>query len=65
MKKHKNLQTVKEHFNYFSSKNLKIVIKHIALNPAGVVQHGLIAWRCAPLRVLFIGTSFYSISNIY
>jgi hypothetical protein len=28
---YKNLQYVKEHFNYFSSKNLKIVSKYIAL----------------------------------
>jgi hypothetical protein len=42
---HKNLPYVKDHLNYFPSKNLKIVIKYIALNPAGVVQHGLIAGR--------------------
>ncbi|MFW6247291.1 MAG: hypothetical protein ACOC22_03930, partial [bacterium] len=61
--KHKNLQYAKERLNYFSSKNLKIGGKYIALNPTGVaspaksfsrVQHGLIAGRCAPHRVLFI-----------
>jgi hypothetical protein len=38
----------------FFSKNLKIVTKYIALNPAGVVQHRVIAWSCRPLRLLFI-----------
>jgi hypothetical protein len=32
-----------EHFNYFSSKNFKIVIKYIALSPASVVQFA--NWR--------------------
>ena len=43
---HKTLQHVKKHFNYSSSKNLKTVIKYIALNPAGVVQHIFIAGSC-------------------
>ena len=71
--KHKNLQHVNEHFNYSFSKNLKIAIKYITLNPAGVacptklfrrVQHGFIAGRCAPLRFLFITNwafDFYSL----
>jgi len=50
--KHINLQYVKEHFSYFSSKNCKIVFKYIALNPAGVAQSRL--WRDVSLRGLFI-----------
>ncbi len=52
----KNMQYVTEHFNYFSSKNRKIVIKYIALNTEGVVQFGIIAGTCRPHRDLFIIT---------
>jgi len=38
----------------YSPKTLKTFAKYIALNPADVVQHGLIAGSCRPLIVLFI-----------
>jgi len=57
----KNMQYIKEHLGYFSSKNRKIVIKYIALNTEGVVQFGIIAGTCRPLRGLFIGTSYFNI----
>jgi hypothetical protein len=38
----------------YSPKTLKTFAKYIALIPADVVQHGLIAGSCRPLIVLFI-----------
>jgi hypothetical protein len=40
-----------------SFKNTKTFVKYIAPNPAGVVQHRLIAGSCRLLRVLFISGS--------
>ncbi|MDP4274932.1 MAG: hypothetical protein Q8907_11700, partial [Bacteroidota bacterium] len=49
-----NIQNFKERLISLPSKNIKNLIKYIVHSPAFVVQHGLIAGSCRPLRVLFI-----------
>ena len=49
----------------FRQKILKTFIKYIALNPAGVVQHGIIAGYCVPLIFLFIGHSYLSVYHCF
>src|SRR5690554_6103171 len=51
--------------NLFLQKILKTVIKYIARNPAGVVQHGIIAGYCVPLIFLFITAWCLFISVIF
>ena len=52
------LRFIKDRLFTLYSKQTISHLKYIALNPAGVVQHSLIAGSCRPLRVLFIGGSF-------
>ena len=56
----KTCNTSKNTSNLFLQKILKTFIKYIAPDPAGVVQHRVIAWSCRPLRLLFIGRSIFS-----